>query len=485
MSKNSKHNISKNKTYVFPHFNPRRSPVPVRRFHFPEGFVFGASTSAYQIEGALDTNTYGRGRSIWEDYFAARPHLDNGEVACDHYERMVEDVAMIKKMGLKAYRFSVSWPRVMPAGTGAVNAQGLEFYSRLVDELLKNGIEPYLTLYHWDLPAAMQELGGWTNRAVAEHFAAYAQVVVERLGDRVKKWCTFNEPEVIVAGYIGDGLAPGLKNPALRVAVGHNLLLAHGLAAKVLRKAGAAIKTKSYEGDLEVGIVLNLVPAEPASATVSAKTAARRQWQRNYGWYMDGLFKGKYPRVVQLEARRTGVNISAADMELIRQPIDYLGINWYLRQVVTGKGRVIRVPGAKETLMGWEIHAPALTAMLLDMKSEYRQLPPLYITENGAALKDEHTASGVHDLGRMTYTYDHISALEMASLQGVDIRGYFAWSLMDNLEWSLGYSKTFGLVHVDRETQVRTVKDTGLWYSAVIKANSRSKAASRKGSGRR
>ncbi|HNA72569.1 MAG TPA: family 1 glycosylhydrolase, partial [Candidatus Obscuribacter sp.] len=172
-------------------------------------------------------------------------------------------------------------------------------------------------------------------------------------------------------------------------------------------------------------------------------------------------------------------------MELIRQPIDYLGINWYLRQVVTGKGRVIRVPGAKETLMGWEIHAPALTAMLLNMKSEYRQLPPLYITENGAALKDERTASGVHDLGRMTYTYDHISALEMASLQGVDIRGYFAWSLMDNLEWSLGYSKTFGLVHVDRETQVRTVKDTGLWYSAVIKANSRGKAASRKGSGRR
>jgi beta-glucosidase len=453
----------------FPKFSATKSPVPVRRFAFGRDFVWGASTSAYQIEGA--TAQDGRGRSIWEDYFAKRPHLDNGEVACDHYNRMVEDVAMMKKMGLKAYRFSVSWPRVIPDGKGAVNQAGLDFYSRLVDELLANGIEPYLTLYHWDLPAAMEAIGGWQSREVAQHFADYARVVVDRLGDRVKKWCTFNELEVIVAGYIGDGLAPGLSDYKLRVKVGHNLLVAHGLALKALREWDS-----QHDAGLDLGIVLNLVPAEPA--TKSATTAARRHWQRFYSWYMDGLFKGRYPDVVLQEAAKTGVVITAEDMELINQPIDYLGVNWYLRQVVNRRGRVIRVPAAQETLMGWEMHAPALTRMLVMMQAEYGALgatsmPPIYITENGAALEDKVSPDGVHDVGRMTYTYDHISALEMAYLAGVDIRGYFAWSLMDNLEWSLGYTKTIGIVHVDRQTLERTVKDTGLWYAATIRKNVR------------
>jgi beta-glucosidase len=453
-----------NNTAIFPVFKPRTSQVPIRHFALRPGFVWGASTSAYQIEGGIGAES-GRGRSIWEDYFDARPHLDNGEIACDHYNRMVEDVAMIKKMGLKAYRFSVAWPRIMPNGKGEINQEGLEFYSRLVDELLKNGIEPYLTLYHWDLPAALEKEGGWASRETCRHFAEYTQVVVNRLGDRVKYWCTFNEPEVIVAGYIGEGLAPGLRNSSLRVQVGHNLMLAHGMAVKALR---------SYSKDLQVGIVLNLVPAEASNRSKAALDAARRHWQRNYAWYLDGLFKGRYPRVVSLEARRHGVAISQEDMELINQPLDYLGINWYLRQVVNSRGKVLRVPAAQETLMGWEINAAALTRMLIQMKADYK-LPPIYITENGAALKDEVVEQGgqpaVHDLERMHYIYDHICALEKASLAGVDIRGYFAWSLMDNLEWSLGFSKTFGIVHVDRKTMQRTVKDSGLWYGLVIKVN--------------
>jgi beta-glucosidase len=447
--------------YRFPRFNAAKSVVPVRRFALPRDFVFGASTSAYQIEGiAGDT---GRGRSIWEDYFAARPHLDNGEVACDHYNRMKEDVAMIKRMGLKAYRFSVSWPRIIPGGVGAINQKGLDFYSALVDELLANGIEPYLTLYHWDLPSAMEAKGGWRSREVAEHFADYAAVVVRHLGDRVKKWCTFNEPEVIVAGYIGTGLAPGLDDYSQRVRVGHNLMVAHGLAMKRLR---------AYERSLDCGIVLNLVPAEAADRSPEAAAAARKHWQRNYSWYVDGILNGRYPDVVLDEAQATGVAICAEDMALINQPIDYLGVNWYLRHVVDGKGQVVSVPGATETLMGWEIHAPALTRMLVAMNKEYK-LPPIYITENGAAIADTLEAGGVHDVIRTQYIYDHIGALEAASLHGVNLRGYFAWSLMDNLEWSLGYKMTFGIVHVDRQTLKRTIKDSGLWYGATIRANTR------------
>lgn len=461
-----------NRNYRFPRWNAAKSPVPVRRFALPKGFVFGASTSAYQIEGALDSG--GRGRSIWEDYFAARPHLDNGTVACDHFNRMKADVAMIKKMGLQAYRFSVSWPRVMPEGTGEVNEEGLQFYSDLVDELLAQGIEPYLTLYHWDLPSAMEKLGGWRSREVAEHFAHYASVVAARLGDRVKYWCTFNEPEVIVAGYIGDGLAPGLSDMSQRVRVGHNLMIAHGLAMERLR---------TEQPHLTLGIVLNLVPAEAADAKDPASVAAaRRHWNKNYSFYMDGIFHGRYPDVLLQEAKATGVEITDEDMKLINQPIDYLGINWYLRHVVDAQGRILTVPGARETLMGWEICPAALTRMLVMMHGEYsgtqgQKLPPVYITENGAALQDHATATGVHDVERMQYTYDHISALESASLAGVDIRGYFAWSLMDNLEWSLGFSKTFGIVHVDRKTLKRTVKDSALWYRAAIRLNT---SASRK-----
>lgn len=458
------------RSFRIPRFDAAASVIPVRRFQYPRGFVFGASTSAYQIEGALSEG--GRGRSIWEDYFDARPGIDNGAIACDHFRLMKDDVAMIKGMGLKAYRFSVSWPRVMPDGV-TFNEAGLQFYSDLVDELLANGIEPYLTLYHWDLPSAMEAKGGWRSREVAEHFADYAEAVARRLGDRVKKWCTFNEPEVIVAGYIGTGLAPGLDDVKQRVRVGHNLMVAHGLAMGRLRRVSEEMKLC-----LNLGIVLNLVPAEAADKSPEAAKAARRHWQRNYSWYMDGIFNGRYPDVVLDEAADTGVTVSAEDMALINQPIDYLGINWYLRHVVDGQGRIVTVPGSTETLMGWEIHSPALARMLVAMNGEYK-LPPVYITENGAAIKDTVEKGRIHDVERTRYIYDHMSALEAAYAAGVDIRGYFAWSLMDNLEWSLGYKMTFGIVHVNRRSMKRTVKDSGLWYRAVIRANSPKKRSHR------
>lgn len=437
------------------------SPVPVRSFGFPKNFIFGASTSAYQIEGATEER-YGRGPSIWEEYFATRPHLDNGAVACGHYERMKADVRLMKRLGLHAYRFSISWPRVLPSGFGKVNQQGLEFYDRLVDELLENGIEPFSTLYHWDLPLALSRKGGWLNRETCYRFADYAAMMVARLGDRVRFWSTLNEPEVIVAGYTGDGIAPGLSNPALRVTAGHHLMVAHGLGVQAIR---------AVRPEAKASIVLNLVPVEPAEP--EAAEAARRRWQRDYGWYMDGILKAQYPDVVLEEAESTGAPILAGDMALMAQKLEVLGINWYLRLVVNAAGEVVPVPAASTTQMGWEICAPALSRMLVLLKAEYGELlPSIYITENGAALDDTVVRGRVHDTGRTQYIYDHLCAIESAVAAGVDMRGYFAWSLMDNLEWSLGFKKTFGIVHVNRKTLRRTVKDSGRWYSQVIAANS-------------
>lgn len=444
-------------------WNAALSPVPIRKFGFAPGFVYGASTSAYQIEGGVGEET-GRGPSIWEKYFADRPHLDHGAVSCDHYNRMEEDVRMMKRMGLKAYRFSISWSRVLPLGKGKVNEQGLEFYSNLVDALLRNGIEPYVTLYHWDLPQALEDEGGWLNRDTAHWFADFAAVIAHRLGDRVKYFGTLNEPEVIVAGYIGEGLAPALQDMSLRVKVAHNLMLAHGLATQALR---------AIDPNFKIGVTLNLVPAEPADATNPASVnAARRHWQKNYALYLDAILKARYPDVVLDEMCATGAEIRPGDMAIISQRIDYLGVNWYLRHVVDEEGGIVDVPGATKTLMGWEIHAPALTRMLVSMNEEYR-LPPIFITENGAAMPDTFAKGRVRDVGRMTYIHDHLAALESAVAAGVNIGGYFAWSLMDNLEWSLGYKMTFGIVHVDRNTLKRTVKDSGLWYRDTIKLNTR------------
>jgi beta-glucosidase len=437
------------------------SPVPVRRYIFRPGFVFGAATSAYQVEGGIETKSTGRGESIWERYFSTRPHLDTGAIACDHYNRMPEDVQLMKQLGLKAYRFSVAWPRVIPNGTGAVNDKGLDFYKRLVDELRNAGIEPFLTGYHWDLPQALEDKGGWTHRDTAKHFGDYMQVLARNLGDRVQHWGTLNEPEVIVGGYMYDGLAPGRSQPTLKMAVAHNLMLAHGYGALAVR---------SVNPDLTVGCTVNLVPIEPANK--HAHKAARRHWERNYSIYLDAMLKGKYPTVVLKEFAQNNVTIEPGDMAIINQPLDYLGVNWYLRMVMNRRGRIVQIPAAEFTQVGWEMYSESFTRMLVAMNDEY-ELPPIYITENGAAITDKVEGNRIHDLVRMTYIHNHLNALENAVARGVDVHGYFAWSLMDNLEWSGGYQFTFGIVHVDRQTLKRTIKDSGYWYRDMIAANSK------------
>lgn len=435
------------------------SPVPLRAYKFPKGFVFGAATSAYQIEGGIDAST-GRGRSIWEPYFEKRPGSDTGEIACDHYNRMPEDVRLFKKMGLQAYRFSVAWPRVLPEGAGKVNDMGLDFYKRLVDELQSAGITPYLTGYHWDLPQALEELGGWTNRDTAKRFGDYMEILARALGDRVQHWGTLNEPAVVLSGYTSEGLAPGRNDPKLWAPVVHNLMLAHGYGAHAVR---------AFSPELIVGCTVNLVPIEPANK--SARHAARRLWQRDYAVFLDALLKGEYPKIVLREMEASGLKILPGDMELIAgSGLDYLGVNWYLRLVVNRLGRVIPVPAAEITQVGWEMHAESLTSMLVSMQEEY-DLPPIYITENGAAIDDKLVGGWIHDVVRMKYIHDHLNALESAVARGVDLQGYFAWSALDNLEWAAGFKMTFGLVHVDRKTQKRTMKDSAYWYRDMIAAN--------------
>jgi beta-glucosidase len=437
--------------------------VHVPAFKFPLNFAWGAATSAGQIEGAAFID--GRGASIWDEYFNARPHLDPISVACDHYNRMPQDVALMKEMGLNAYRFSTSWSRVLPDGVGRVNEKGLDFYDRLVDTLLMNGIEPFLTLYHWDLPQRLQTTGGWLNRETGDYFADYAAVMAKRLGDRVKSWTTFNELEVIVAGHIGTGLAPALNQADSGVQAGHNLLVAHGKALRTIKNIDPALK---------VGIVLNLVPVDPVDASSEAARAASDLWDTSYGWYLDALYKGHYPDAIYEGKGHGRLAAKAGDMALIGSKIDFMGVNYYLRLVVDGKGVVCSVPGADVTQMGWEIRPESLSKMLIELNQKYK-LPDLFITENGAALDDTVVDGRIHDLGRIDFLRSHLQALEDATTAGVKICGYFPWSFMDNLEWSLGFSKTFGLIHVNRQTLTRTVKDSGLWYRDVIAAHARSR----------
>lgn len=439
----------------------------VRDYNLPHGFVFGASTSAYQVEGAAFEG--GRGQSIWEP-FLRKPHTppyDLGDVTCDHYNRYREDVALMKAMGLDAYRFSISWPRVLPNGEGKVNETGLDFYDRLVDELLAAGIDPYVTLYHWDLPLALQKrYHGWFHRETAYAFADYSALMVKRLGDRVKKWATLNEPEVIIAGYISSGMAPGMNLPRSGHRVGHHLLLGHALGTQAMRAA---------RSDIECGIVLNLVPIDPVDPNNEKQCAAARdRWTMSYAWYLDAMLNGHYPDIVHdaLDRSDSGNPVKPLDMSLIAQKLDFLGINYYTRFLANEKGDIVETPDVDRTQMGWEMVPDSFTKMLVDLNREY-EMPPVYITENGAALNDTVSRGRINDRGRIKYLDDHIGAVARAIKGGADVRGYFAWSLMDNLEWPLGFAKTFGLIHVDRTTLDRTVKDSGLWYAKVIAKNSR------------
>jgi beta-glucosidase len=426
---------------------------------FPRGFIWGVATSAYQVEGAASAE--GRGNSIWDE-FCRRPGAikdgSSGEHACDHYHRSDEDIGLIANLGANAYRFSIAWPRVQPQGAGAWNERGFAFYDRLVDGLLERGIAPYLTLYHWDLPLALQGNGGWADRATTARFADYAAEVGRRLGDRAASIATHNEPWVVaVLGHETGSFAPGVKSRKVAMQVAHHLLLSHGLALQALRAERCAAP---------LGIVLNQAPVHAATASTEDVAKARLDDGLTIRWYMDALLQGRYPQDVLEFLDADTPRVAAGDMDIIRQPLDFLGINYYTRNL-SGTGAPLAAVGddREVTDMGWEVFPGGLTELLLRLQADYR-LPPIYLTENGAAYRDSVVDGRIADVERIHYLQRHIAALADALEGGVDLRGYFVWSLLDNFEWADGYSKRFGIVHVDYTTQRRTLKDSALWYQA-------------------
>jgi beta-glucosidase len=425
---------------------------------FPPTFKWGVATSAYQIEGAAQQG--GRGASIW-DVFCHTPgkviNGESGDVACDHYNRLEEDLDLIKSLKVKAYRFSIAWPRVQPLGQGAWNAEGLAFYDRLIDGLLARGIEPHVTLYHWDLPQALQELGGWASRDTAHHFAEYARVIGLRYAGRAASICTHNEPWCTAKlGNETGQFAPGFKDLYLMQKVSHHLLLSHGLALIAMREAG--VKTP-------LGIVLNQSPASTATQSAADLAVAEREYARMVRWYMDPLFLKRYPAEAQLLPMDM---VMDGDMDIIAQPMDFLGINYYTRMWISESSPQVPAPNAMGVSdMGWENYAQGLTDLLCKIHADYK-LPPLYITENGCACADKIENGVVDDAPRIEYMHTHLLALQAAMQAGVDVRGFFYWSLMDNFEWNSGYAKRFGLVYVDYKSQVRTLKNSAHWYIDMI-----------------
>jgi beta-glucosidase len=430
---------------------------------FPPGFLFGVATAAYQIEGAVDED--GRGPSIW-DTFAHTPgrikNGDTGDVACDHYHRYAEDVELIAALGAGAYRFSIGWPRLQPGGSGPVNPAGAAFYDRLVDALLAKGIAPYVTLYHWDLPQELEDDGGWMNRDTAERFAEYAELAYGVLGDRVTSWITLNEPFVTTShGYALGVHAPGRTLMEAAFPVAHHQLLGHGLATRALTAAGAT----------SIGITQNMAPCWPADPDSEAdRAAATRLDGLHNRTYADPVLLGRYPD--DLAGLYPGADLGVirpGDLETIAAPIAFLGVNYYFPNRVRATPdhpfgfEETRVPGAPQTSFGWSVVPEAFTELLTSLRDRYPDLPPIYITENGCAYPDE-----IHDDRRITYLRTHLDAVAAAVAQGVDIRGYFCWSLMDNFEWAEGYGQRFGLVNVDYATQDRTPRDSYRWYQQLI-----------------
>ena len=430
--------------------------------HFPKDFIWGTATSSYQIEG--ETPEAGRGECIW-GHFARTPgkviNGETGQVACDHYYRYKDDVALIKSLGVSAYRFSVSWPRVIPQGIGTLNRAGLDFYSRLVDELLTSGITPYLTLYHWDLPWTLQEKGGWVNPDIAKWFADYTAVMTDSLGDRVKHWITINEPWCVsILSHMLGIHAPGLKDPNMAFKAAHHTHMAHAAAMGVIRQTVP---------DAKAGITLNVTPAYPASDDPKDAQAAAYQDGFSNRWFLDPIFKGKYPAdMVELYGEALN-GIDLDEVSAAAAPQDFIGINYYTRNVMKWndesplKGESVTQTGVPHTAMGWEVYPDALESFLLRLQREYSGDLPIFITENGAAYEDPAPVNGVvEDPQRVEYYRLHLTAISNAIAQGAPVKGYFAWSLMDNYEWAEGYAKRFGLVHVDFATQQRTLKRSAI-----------------------
>jgi beta-glucosidase len=445
---------------------------------FPDGFVWGVATSSFQIEGAAAED--GKGPSIWDTFCrvpGAIADASNGDVACDHYRLWQSDLDLIADLGVDAYRFSVSWPRVRPSGSGAWNEQGLDFYEKLVDGLLERGIKPYLTLNHWDLPDALQQQGGWAHRDTVHRFVEYARGMTKRLGDRITSITTHNEPWVMATlGHESGIFAPGIKDRATAMQVTHHLLLSHGLALQALRADGVRSK---------LGIVLNLSPMHPASSAPEDIEKTKIEDGRLLRWYMDPLFNGTYPADVLDYLGKDAPVVSAGDMKAISVPMDFLGVNYYSRAVISAAGTWDAKKGGLDlTDMGWEIYPEGLTELLVRMDRDYN-VPPLYVTENGGAFKDSLEDGRVHDVQRTDYIARHIAAMAEAMNQGVHMEGYMVWSLLDNFEWASGYEKRFGIVHVDYLTQARTLKDSALWYrqflhqQKAVKAKDRATAPSK------
>ncbi len=438
---------------------------------FPPTLRLGAATASFQIEGA--THADGRGESIW-DRFCATPGAvangDTGDVACDHYHRWESDLDLMAELGLECYRFSIAWPRVQPDGRGPANAAGLGFYRRLAEGLLERGIEPIATLYHWDLPQALQDAGGWGERDTAERFADYAAIVAAELGDAVSQWITHNEPWVVAfLGHAQGTKAPGLRHWPTALRASHHLLLSHGLALAAMR---------ATLGELaEIGIALNQFPIHPAGPGEADRDAARRMDGHLNRWFLDPLLRGSYPAdmVACYEALYgPPESIRDGDLEIIRRPIDFLGVNYYNPQRIAAapadlplQARQVPAP-PPTTAMGWEVDPNGLHDVLLRLRRDYGPLP-VYITENGASFDDPPATNGsVDDPERMAYLQGHLAALARAVADGADVRRYCVWSLLDNFEWEEGYDKRFGIVHVDFQTQVRVPKRSALWYRDFI-----------------
>ena len=423
-------------------------------------FLYGVATAAFQIEGAVAQ----RLPCIW-DTFCARPGKivdgSSGERACEHIARLAEDLDLLTRLGVDAYRFSISWPRVVRLD-GKLNPAGADFYARLVDGLLERGIKPFATLYHWDLPQHLEDRGGWLQREVALRFQDYADLISRRLGDRVHAWATLNEPFCSAhLGYETAIHAPGLADRNNVHTAAHHLLLAHGLAMQPLRANCPQALS---------GIVLNFTPGYPAGDSAADLRAVQAADIEHNQWYLHPLLEGEYPEPLPGQAMGEMPDIQPGDMQLIAQPIDFLGVNYYTRAVLRqGQDRMFEAvpPCGPVTDMDWEIYPQGLTDLLVSLNANYA-LPPIYITENGAAMPDEVVDGRVHDTARIDYLQQHLAALENAMAQGVDVRGYFCWSLMDNFEWSFGYTKRFGIVYVDFETQQRIIKDSGKAFADLL-----------------
>lgn len=464
-------------TRVYPFVNPRgRSRTlgadagMTTPLSFPNDFLWGVSTAAYQIEGAW--NEDGKGPSIWDTFTRIPGRVrngDTGDVACDHYHRWRDDLKLLGELGVGAYRFSISWPRVMPEGRGSVNLPGLDFYDRLVDALLAQNIQPYITLYHWDLPQALQDLGGWPQRETALAFAQYADVVARRLGDRVRGWITVNEPSVAVfMGHYTGEHAPGIEDPFAALQASHHLLLGHGLAVQALR-AATKVPTK-------IGLALALQPVHPASTSDDDRMAAERFDALSNRWYLDPVMRGRYPIELLDFLGPMAPAESSDDLRTISVPTDFLGINYYSRALIRfdptnplefAESR----PSEGEFSPMWEIYPAGFEELLLRVTRDYRP-SSILITENGVPTHDTIDAAGqVHDAARISYLERHLARLQSAMNQGAPVHGYFVWSLLDNFEWALGYDMRFGLIHVDFASQRRTPKASAHWYRDLVRGS--------------